>query len=60
MPLFLVAELAASTGLFLIAIEACLVLDEGSFNRNIPGILVGLLPQSLDWLRKADSLSLLT
>jgi hypothetical protein len=56
-PLFLVAELAASTGLISIATEACLDLDEGSFNRNIPGMLVGLLSQSLDLRRKADSLS---
>ena len=50
-PLFLVAEPAASTGLISIAIEACLDLDEGIFNRNIPGILVGLLSQFLDSLR---------
>ncbi len=44
----------ASTGLISI-IEACLDLDEGSF--SMPGMLVGLLSQSLDLLKKADSLS---
>jgi hypothetical protein len=34
MPLFLVADPAASTGLISIAIAANLVLDDGSFNRN--------------------------
>jgi hypothetical protein len=57
MPLFLVAVPPASTGLISIAIEAWLDLKEGSFNRNMPGMLVGLLSQSLDWFRKADSLS---
>jgi len=56
-PLFLVAEPAASMGLISIATEACLDLDERSFNRNIPGMLVGLLSQSLYLRRKADSLS---
>jgi hypothetical protein len=55
-PLFFVAEPVASTGLISIAMEACLDLDDGSFNRNTPGMLVGLLSQSLDSLRKADSL----
>jgi hypothetical protein len=36
--------------------EACLDLDEGSFKRKTPGILVGLLSQSLDPLRKLASL----
>jgi hypothetical protein len=47
----------ASTGLISIAIEACLDLKDGSFNRNMPRTLVGLLSQSLDLLRRADSLS---
>jgi hypothetical protein len=44
----LVAAPVASTGLISIAIEACLDLKDGSFNRNMPGTLVGLLSQSLD------------
>jgi hypothetical protein len=47
----LVAEPAVSTGLISIAIEACLNLDEGSFNRNIPETLVDLLSQFLDLLK---------
>jgi hypothetical protein len=53
----LVAAPVASTGLLSIAIEACLDLKDGSFNRNMPGTLVGLLSQSLDLLRRADNLS---
>jgi len=37
------------------AMEACLDLNDGNFNRNIPGMLVGLLFQSLDSLRKLGS-----
>lgn len=48
MPLFLVAEPVALTGLILIAMAACLVLDEGRFNRKTPGILVGLRAKSPD------------
>jgi hypothetical protein len=33
-----VDRLVASTGLISIAMEACLNLDEGSFNRKIPAI----------------------
>jgi hypothetical protein len=33
MPLFLVADPAESTGLMSMAMVACLVLDDGSFNR---------------------------
>jgi hypothetical protein len=44
----LVAAPVASTGLLSIAIEACLDLKDGSFNRNMPGTIVGLLSQSLD------------
>jgi hypothetical protein len=36
---FLAADSAESTGLTSIAMAACLVLDDGSFNRNAPGIL---------------------
>jgi hypothetical protein len=43
MPLFLVADPAESTGLISIAMAACLVLDDGSFNKNTPGILVARL-----------------
>jgi hypothetical protein len=32
-------------------LDACLVLDEGSFNKNTPGILVALLSQALASLR---------
>jgi hypothetical protein len=53
----LVAAPAASTGLISIAMEAYLDLDEGSFNKYIPGMLVGLLSPSLDLLSKVDSLS---
>ncbi|HEY6164065.1 MAG TPA: hypothetical protein VIW25_04085 [Nitrososphaeraceae archaeon] len=56
----MVAEPAASTGLISIAIEACLNLDEGSFNRNIPETLVDLLSQSLNLLRKLAVYSLST
>lgn len=56
MPPFLVAEPAASIGLILMAIEACIDLEEGSFNRNTPGILVGLLSQFWDILRNSTSL----
>jgi len=43
---FLVADQAESTGLISIAMAVCLVLDDGSFNRNTLGILVALLSQS--------------
>jgi predicted deacylase len=52
----LVSAPVALTELIAIAIEACLDIDEGNFNRNIPGMLVGLLSQSLDLFRKAASL----
>jgi hypothetical protein len=45
MPLFLVADPAESTGLVSIAMAAYPVLDDGSFNKNTPGILVALLSQ---------------
>jgi hypothetical protein len=51
MPLFLAADPAESTGLISIA------LDDGSFNKNTPGILVALLSQSRASLRKIESLS---
>jgi hypothetical protein len=55
--LFLVADPAESTGLISIAMAACLVLDDGSFNKNTPGILVALLSQSRASLRKPVSRS---
>jgi hypothetical protein len=42
-PFFLVAAPVASTGLISVAIKACPDLEEGSFNRYVPGMLVGLL-----------------
>ncbi|MFZ0511807.1 MAG: hypothetical protein WAM14_09395 [Candidatus Nitrosopolaris sp.] len=47
----------ASTGLTSIATAACFVLDEGSYNKNTPGILVALLSQSPAPLRKPASRS---
>jgi len=57
MPLFLVDDPAESTGLISIAMAACHVLDDGSFNKNTPGIFVDLLSQSRASLRKFESLS---
>jgi hypothetical protein len=50
-----IGHLIGTVGLISMATEACLDLDEGNFNRNMPGMLVGLLFQSLNLLRKADS-----
>jgi hypothetical protein len=57
MPLFLVADPAESTGLISIAMAVCLVVDDGSFNKNTPGILVALLSKSRASLRKPVSRS---
>src|SRR5215469_14930181 len=53
----LVSDPAESTGLISIATAACLVLDDGSFSKNTPGILVSLLFQSRASLRKPVSRS---